>query len=51
MKDSLQIRNVGLGILKISIASLGDKLGEIFQNIKQKDSAGICERKDNNMWY
>ena len=42
---------MGLGILKISIASLGDKLGEIFQNIKQKDSSGICERKEKNMWY
>lgn len=49
MKDSLEIRNVGLDIFKTSIASLGDKLGEIFQNINQKDSAGICERKDKNM--
>ena len=50
MKDSLEIRNVGLDILKIPIASSGDKLGEIFQNIKQKDNAGICERKDKNTW-
>lgn len=37
---------MGPDIFKISVESLGDKVGEVFQSVKQKDKAGICERKD-----
>ena len=45
MKDFLEIKNMSSDFFFKSIRSWGDKVGEIFQKIKQKDKEGIGGRK------